>query len=174
MKLFSVKKYLNSSVLVLFSLLSCASMHAAAIKLIQGFPYKPLWDLAVVTKKQGIQHVSNALIKPPVIYYAVPGAVAYGVWTYCELALWKLEKQRKALERDMDAAFARPVAHKKRLSLSQSKTLNRRMEMLPVMKQREWNLWIAKWVSLGVGSLAFMMTYKVWPKSEIYSQTYRL
>ena len=174
MKLFTVRKFLSTSVLVLFSLLSGASMHAAALKIIQGFPYKPLWDLAVVTKKQGIQHVSNALIKPPVIYYVVPGAVAYGVWTYCELALWKLERQRKSLESEMDAAFARPVAHKKRLSSGQSKALNRRMEMLPAMKQREWNLWVAKWMSLGLGSLTLMMTYKVWPKSEIYTQTYRL
>lgn len=167
MKIFSVKKYFMAITLAFASLGGGQVTHAAAVKLLQGFPYKPLWDLAVITKKQGVQHVSNALMKPPVVYYAVPGAIAYAVWSYCELALWRLEKQKKALEREMDAAFARPVAHKKRLSIRQSATLNRRQALLPEMNKREWRLWIAKWLSLGLGSLAFMMTYKVWPKDTI-------
>lgn len=169
MKIFSVKKYFAIFLLALAGMSGSVSIDAAAVKLIQGFPYKPLWDLAVLTKKQGIEHVSNALMKPPVVYYAVPGTVAYAVWAYCELASWMLEREKHAVQREIDGVSW--DLNKKRLSQNDTQelktVLDRRRMLLPQFEARAWRLWFVKWISLGLGSLAFMMTYKVWPKDTM-------
>lgn len=199
MKIISVKKYFAKLMLVGASLFCSCSAHAAAVKLLQGFPYKPLWDLAVITKKQGIQQVSNALIKPPVVYYAVSGALAYAVWSYCEVASWLLERQKVTADTAEKSALRNAAARRRSLvdadirkSMGKQKTIAKQPRLshatlnkyktltqvelrrcdenskLDAARTARLNrLWWIKWISLGIGSLAFMKTYKVWPKDSI-------
>jgi hypothetical protein len=180
MQLFSVKKCLTLRIFTLNFLFSCVlglysfeQVNAAYVHVVNGFPYRPLLDLAVTAQRKGVKTVFAQLTQPPVVYPAVAAGVSSVLWAYCEYQLWKLKRQRDTTAKAYAQCCAQKIDHQhtRQMRKAAGKEFQQAWTRYG---RREWMLWLTKWGSFGLSSLAFTSIYKFWPKSEIYAKTFRL
>lgn len=180
MKLFSVKKCFPLNIFMLKLLFGCILgfgsfelANAAYVHVVSGFPYRPLLDLAVTAQRKGVKTVFTQLTQPPVVYPAVAAAASSVLWAYCEYQLWKLKRQRDTTAKAFAQRSTQKITPQNTRQMRNTAGKEYRKAWTRY-DRREWMLWLAKWGSFGLSSLAFTYTYKFWPKSVIYTKTYRL